>query len=199
MYLLSSSIPLSPFSPPIAHVCYTFKLAQVLGCSGNGPALVSPARLPVSPFLSSLAPGGAAASFLQTRGTFGCCLLSGPCLVLLCPHPLPSWPQSECGMRQKGDLAGSQADRAFLRELKMLLDLSDPWTPGLKFRDNLWTLQGCHAHRLHAGMKSAVWLMQPSASVAHTSCLSCLWPITKARLLPSLLLGLEPSQQWPAC
>ena len=192
MCTLSSSIPLSPFSPPIAHVCHTFKLAQVLGCSGDGPALVSPARLPVSPFLSGLAPCGAAASFPQTRGTSGRRLLSGPCLVLLCPHPLPSWPQSECGIRQKGDLAGSQADRAFLRELEMLLDLSDPWTPGLKVRDNLWTLQGCHAHRLHAGMKSAVWLMQASASVAHTSCLSCLWlstqPITKARLLPSLLL-----------
>lgn len=36
MYILSPSMPLSPFSLPIAHACFAFKLPQVLGCSRNG-------------------------------------------------------------------------------------------------------------------------------------------------------------------
>ena len=56
----------------------------------------------------------------------GPCLFPGPCLVLLPLHPLPSWPQTECGMRQKRHLARSQADRAFLCELEMLLELCEP-------------------------------------------------------------------------
>ena len=74
----------------------------------------------------------------------------------------------------------------------MLLELCEPWPPGLEVKDNIWTLQGCHEHWLHAGVKSAVWSMQASLSVAHSSCLSCLWLstqlITKVSLLPSLLL-----------
>ena len=100
------------------------------------PPLVFPARLPVSPSLFSHClepewrqarhPAGAAASFLQTRGMFSPCFFPGPCLVLLPFHPLPSWPQAERDMKQKRDLARSQADLAFLCELEMLLELCEP-------------------------------------------------------------------------
>lgn len=192
------------FSLPIAHACFAFKLPQVLGCSRNGhgahlwfsqPAY--PWALLSSDTASNLS--GAGLSTLLELPHPSCRHVarsvpasSQPCLVLLPFHPLPSWPQAECGMRQKRDLARSQADLAFLCELEMLLELCEPWTPGLEVKVNIWSLQGCHAHQLHAGLKSVVWSVQASVSVAHASGLSCLWLstqlVTKVSLLPSLLL-----------
>lgn len=55
-----------------------------------------------------------------------------------------SWPQAECSMKRKRLGLGVRQICLPVCKLEMLLELCEPWTPGLEVKVNIWSLQGCH-------------------------------------------------------